>query len=74
MLDSRKRRIVKNSYFGNKFIASEMKRLVFRYNMSLHFLDFKYKNFFFFKYLRAFHLNSSLCRLHGVCFFSGRAH
>lgn len=45
-----------------------------KYNMSLKNFKRKYKNYIFFKYMRRFHVNSSMCRINSVCIISGRAH
>ena len=42
--------------------------------MSLYFLNYKYKNYYFFRYMKKFHVNSSLSRINSICIISGRAH
>jgi hypothetical protein len=74
MYSSKIRRIVKDYNVRINFNKSEYKWILMKYNMSLYFLNKKYKNFIFFKYMKKFHVNSSLCRINSICLISGRAH
>ena len=68
------RRIIKDYKVRQKFSKNEYNWMIMKYNMSLSFLDYKYKNYIFFKYMRKFHVNSSMSRINSICLISGRAH
>jgi len=74
MYNSKIRRIVKDYNVRVNFNKSEFNWMLMKYNMSLYFLKKKYKNKIFFKYMKKFHVNSSMCRINSVCLISGRAH
>jgi len=74
MYTSIKRRIIKDRNVRANFYKNEFNWMLMKYNMSLYFLKNKYKNFIFFKYMKNFHVNSSMCRINSVCIISGRAH
>jgi len=68
------RRIKKDFNVRVRFEKNEMKWMLMKYNISLYILNMKYKNYIFFKYMRRFHVNSSMCRINSICLLSGRAH
>jgi ribosomal protein S14 len=74
MDSSIKRRINKDDRVRKRFCKTEFKWMIMKYNMSLYFLNDKFKNYVFFKYMKRFHVNSSMCRINSVCIISGRAH
>jgi hypothetical protein len=74
IIRSKKRRLVKDKNYRNNFKKLEFKRLLTKYNTSLHFLEAKYKNYLFFIFMKNFHINASLCRFNSICIVSGRAH
>jgi ribosomal protein S14 len=74
MYSSIVRRIVKDDKVRKNFFKNEYNWMLMKYNMSLYFLDYKYKNLIFFKYMRKFHVNASMARINSICLISGRAH
>jgi len=68
------RRIKKDYGVRARFQKNEMNWMLMKYNISLYLLNMKYKNYIFFKYMRRFHVNSSMCRINSICLLSGRAH
>lgn len=74
MYTSIQRRIRKDLVVRENFNKNEYNWMLMKYNMSLYFLDYKFKNWVFLKYMRRFHLNSSMSRINSICLLSGRAH
>ena len=74
MYTSINRRIFKDYSVRINFKKNEFNWILMKYNMSLKNFKRKYKNYIFFKYMRRFHVNSSMCRINSVCIISGRAH
>src|SRR4029079_14642784 len=54
------------------FKKSEMKNIIFKYYINTN-IDIEYKKFFFYKFIKKFHLNSSSSRMVNRCVITGRA-
>lgn len=73
MLNRKLRKIKKDRIVRKNNFKNEFNLLINKYNLNNNLL-FKYKYYIFFKMMRKFHLNSSICRIKNTCVISGRTH